>query len=210
MSVSDTAGIKQTALKSSTTVMLLAVALLQSAVLVWMTWERISLLRTGRPILLDAEPVDPRDLFRGDYVVLSYPVGRLKTEEVSGDDVFERHDRVYVSLRKGASGTWQAAAINRELPGTSPDDLVFLRGTVTSVIDRQESGTDTICDQACAEVYVRYGIESYFVPEGEGRKLEEMRDKRRLQIAARVADDGEAAIAGLAIDGKIEYEDPLF
>ena len=88
--------------------------------------------------------------------------------------------------------------------------IVVVRGRVTSVIDREESGTGTVCDQGCAELAVKYGIESYFVPEGEGRKLEEMRNKRRLQIAARVADNGEAAIAGLAIDGKVRYEDPIF
>ena len=197
-------------MKSNTTIALLAIAVLQSAVLVWMMWERISLLRNGQAILLDIEPVDPRDLFRGDYVILSYPIGRLKTETVAGDDKFEKHDPIYVSLQKGETGTWQAVAINRALPEKPGSDLVVLRGTVTYVIDRKESGTNTICDQGCAELSVRYGIESYFVPEGEGRKLEKMRDKRKLQAAIRAADDGEAAIAGLAIDGKVSYEDPVF
>jgi uncharacterized membrane-anchored protein len=57
---------------------------------------------------------------------------------------------------------------------------------------------------------VTYGIESYFVPEGEGRRLEGLaRDKR---MAARVAVDGRgnAAIKGLVIDGVPQYEEPLF
>ena len=66
-------------MKSTTSALLLAVAVLQSAVLGWMLWDRISLLRDGQAILLDVEPVDPRDLFRGDYVILSYPISRMKT-----------------------------------------------------------------------------------------------------------------------------------
>lgn len=196
--------------KSTTTAALLGAALLQSAVLGWMMWERISLLRDGRAILLEVEPVDPRDLFRGDYVILSYPIARLKTETLSGDDKFARHDPIYVSLQRGDAGTWQAVAINKALPEKPENDVIVLRGTVNAVIERAETGTDTICDVECAELSVRYGIESYFVPEGEGRKLEAMRDKRRLQVAARVADNGEAAISGLAVDGKIRYEDPIF
>jgi uncharacterized membrane-anchored protein len=57
---------------------------------------------------------------------------------------------------------------------------------------------------------MRFGIESYFVPEGEGRRLEKLRNDNRLQVAARVTPDGEAAIAGLIIDGTLRYEEPLF
>ncbi len=197
-------------MKITTTAALLIVAILQSAALGWMLWDRISLLRGGQAILLDVEPVDPRDLFRGDFVILSYAISRLKTETIAGDDNFSKHETIYVSLRHGETGTWQAVAVNKTPPETTADDLVVARGKVAWVIDRKESGTGTVCDQGCAELAVNYGIESYFVPEGEGRKLEDMRNKRKLQIAARVADDGEVAIAGLAIDGKVRYEDPIF
>ena len=49
---------------------------------------------------------------------------------------------------------------------------------------------------------MRYGIESFFVPEGKGLELEKaVRDKK---IAARIAVDGKgrAAIKGLLVDGK--------
>ena len=57
---------------------------------------------------------------------------------------------------------------------------------------------------------VRYGIESYFVPQGEGPRLEQLaRDKK---LAALVAVDraGNAAIKGILIDGALQYEEPLF
>ena len=57
---------------------------------------------------------------------------------------------------------------------------------------------------------VTYGIESYFVPEGQGRRLEVQAQEKRM--AARIAVDarGNAAIKGLIIDGVQQYEEPLF
>jgi len=57
---------------------------------------------------------------------------------------------------------------------------------------------------------VRYGIESYFVPEGEGRKLESARNQRKLTIVAAVAPTGRAAIKRLLIDGEPVYDEPWF
>jgi uncharacterized membrane-anchored protein len=34
-------------------------------------------IETGEKIMLRVEPVDPRDLFRGDYVSLSYEISSL-------------------------------------------------------------------------------------------------------------------------------------
>jgi uncharacterized membrane-anchored protein len=59
-------------------------------------------------------------------------------------------------------------------------------------------------------VPLRYGIESYFVPEGQGKRLEALAREKRM--AARIAVDaqGNAAIKALMIDGQLQYEEPLF
>ncbi len=57
---------------------------------------------------------------------------------------------------------------------------------------------------------MRYGIESYFVPEGQGPRLEALaRDKKMAALIA-VDSGGNAAIKGLVIDGVLQYEEPLF
>jgi uncharacterized membrane-anchored protein len=193
--------------RPSTATTLFAAAFIQSAILGWMVWDRIDLLRTGRPIVLDVAPVDPRDLFRGDYLVLSYPVARLRTDLVEGDKTFSPNDRVYVGLRQSEAGAWQAFSIHHARPRLT-GEVVFLRGTVTGV--NGPATGDAPCAGICNIVTLRFGIESYFVPEGEGRRLERLRNDNRMQVAARVTADGEAAIAGLIIDGTLRYEEPLF
>ena len=63
---------------------LAAVALAQTAVLAWMVIDRIQLLRSGREIVLPIVPVDPRDLFRGEYVRLEYPAAQVPLAPADG------------------------------------------------------------------------------------------------------------------------------
>ena len=62
----------------------------------------------------------------------------------------------------------------------------------------------------CEKLSIRYNLESYFVPEGEGRKLEDVRNKGKLSVVAAVLPSGRAAIKRLLIDGQPVYEEPWF
>ena len=55
-----------------------------------------------------------------------------------------------------------------------------------------------------------YGLERYFVPQGEGRAIESARNEGKVSIVAAVTKQGRAAIKRLLIDGKPVYEEPLF
>ena len=62
----------------------------------------------------------------------------------------------------------------------------------------------------CDKLPIKYGLESYFVPEGEGRKLEDARNQQKLRIVAAVLPSGRAAIKRLLLDGEKVYEEPLY
>ncbi len=181
---------------------ILLVAGLLTLVLFGMIWERVDLLRSGRAIVLDVVPVDPRSLFRGDYVILRYPISRIDLGTVEGDKVFSKHDKIYVGLKQNEDATWQAFSVHADKPPVV-GAVAYLKGRVTSAIC-PAGGSD------CSQVRVKYGLESYFVPEGKGKQLEQMIADRRLQVAARVSDDGDAAIEALAVDGTRFYGAPLF
>jgi uncharacterized membrane-anchored protein len=65
-------------------------------------------------------------------------------------------------------------------------------------------------DRFCDSLQIRYDLESYFVPEGEGRKLEQVRNQRKLIVVAAVAPSGRAAIKRLLVDGEAIYDEPWF
>ena len=54
-----------------------AAALVQVALLTVMIVDRVQILRDGKEVTLQSRPVDPRDLLRGDYVVLGYDISQL-------------------------------------------------------------------------------------------------------------------------------------
>ena len=180
------------------------VAGLQTAALAWMIWDRVALLRSGREVVLPIVPVDPRSLFRGDYVILSYPFSRVSTS-LAREPKPTPGAGFYVVLRKAVAegrDDWQADRIVAAMPETLGADEIALKA-------RPQHG-GTIDWSRTFVLSVRYGIESYFVPEGKGRDLEAMvRDKKLAAIVA-VDAKGNAAIKGLSVDGKMIYDAPLF
>ena len=98
-------------------------------------------------------------------------------------------------MQKSAGADWRPVSVVKNRPAAAGEGRIVLRGTVRS------AGT---------ALRITYGIESYFVPEGEGKRLEDLVRERKLQVLLAVAPDGEAAIKGLLIDGELQYEEPLF
>lgn len=185
----------------------------QSLFLGAMVWDRVSLLRSDTVVTLETTPIDPRDLFRGDYVILNYAISNIPLDEIGGDHDFARGDTIYVELALGEP-TAQPVAVWREhrevasghalIRGlvsyvrTTPDDLI-----VPEDAERVEC-------PGCNMISVDYGIESYFVPEGEGRELEHSRNEGRVTVDVALDGSGTAAIKQLRLDGEPVYEEPLF
>ena len=61
----------------------LVLALLQIGFLGWIIAGRAAVLRNGTEVLLKVEPVDPRDLLRGDYVSLGYEISRIPVKLIA-------------------------------------------------------------------------------------------------------------------------------
>ena len=53
------------------------VALGELGFLSWVIAGRAAILRNGQEVVLSVEPVDPRDLLRGDYVRFGYEIAQL-------------------------------------------------------------------------------------------------------------------------------------
>jgi uncharacterized membrane-anchored protein len=176
--------------------LLLAVAIVQIALLANMVHSRVSVLKNGQEILIETGNFDPRDLFRGDYVWFNHQLARLRLKELEGDDEFTGNV-VWVVLKPDAAGVSRPVAVHQNRP---------VETAGMTIIKGRARGLRRPTDQLH---HVRYGIETYFVPEGTGRELERASRKDFFIIVA-VAPSGEAAIKGLKRGGKVIYEEPLF
>ena len=128
----------------------------------------------GAPtVLVQVEPVDPRDLFRGDYVTLGYAFSRTPAGK------YQPGHPVYVTLVAEKDG--RHYRVGEFLYGP-PTSGVFIRGTA------QGYGRAT------------YGIESYYVQEKKGHDYEKAVGERRLWAEVAIEEEGSPAIRGLVIE----------
>ena len=151
-------------------------------------------LRTGTEVMLKTMPVDPRDLFRGDYVTLNYEIGNLDMKKIPAEDsYFYNGEPVYLAMElKNGYG------IPKKIYTTPPEDELYIKGKISNIIYGEN---DEINIQ---ELRVDYGIESYFVPEGRGMEIEKEQRREQKRVDAKVIIDkyGNAVIKSLLIDGK--------
>jgi uncharacterized membrane-anchored protein len=179
-----------------------AAALVQVALLTVMIIDRVQILREGTEVTLQSRPVDPRDFLRGDYVVLGYNISQLPAGPLLGQPA--GNHTVFVKLAPNRDGFYEAVSVHTDAVAVASPD-VLIRGRVAYGASCGTSGR-AFCDK----LQIRYNLESYFVPEGEGRKLEQARNERKLTVVAAVLPSGRAAIKRLLVDGAPVYEEPWF
>ncbi len=176
-------------------------ALAQTGVLAAMVGDRVRLLKTGREITLPIIPVDPRDLFKGEYVRLGYPVSSVPARLLEGPRPAE-NQAFYVVLEKTPDGAWKPVRMALAMPQESSPDRIVLKARAHYAWPLLPTESTTI--------QVRYGIESYFVPQGRGAELEKLAREKKMAALIAIDGRGNAAIKGLIIEGALQYEEPLF
>jgi uncharacterized membrane-anchored protein len=169
---------------------LVAAVFFQLLVLAAMIALHAAPLVFGERILLRVRPVDPRDMFRGDFVVLSYDFSRLQAgmaglpvrpswQRPAADDAWLEDRTVYVSLEPDADGKhYVGAGVSFERPTKGR----YLKGKVA----RSWDGND-----------LHFGIEAFYVEEGHGKSLEQLRNASQLSAEIALTSWGQGTLCSL-------------
>ena len=153
--------------------------ILQIVFLLVMVGTKIFTLKTGTKILLEVVPVDPRDIFRGEYARLNYKISTMNSPEMQK---IKENQIVYVKLRQ-VEKYWEAVSVSKEKPILNKDEIL--------IIGKKRWGNR-----------IEYGIESYFVPEGKAIEIERIRAPAKVSVEVSVDRFGNAAINRIFIDDK--------
>lgn len=168
-----------------------AVAIIQLALISIPLVDRLQVQMGGTVVPLELVPVDPRDLLRGDYVIINLAITQVSTD-VPGSKSVAVGDDVFVGLR--SEGKTPAVPVvvarNREDAG----DLA-IKGIVRSTASNQ--------------IRVDYDIDAFFLPEGEGLIVEQL-DLDRVLLEVSIAPDGRSLPLTLLVDGKVFNSDSNF
>ncbi len=178
------------------------VCLLQTGAIAAIIVNRAMLLTHGREIVLNVVPVDPRDLLRGDYVRLNYGISQVPTPLVEAFEHRGASKTIYVTLERqgqAQTGTWVPVAASPEQPAApETENRIVLKGTLDWPWAWLASNAAYFNPPA---LHVKYGIESYFVPENTGGDLEKATRTGAVKAVVSVGRDGAAAIKGLIVNG---------
>jgi len=175
----------------------------QIGVVATMAISREWVLANGTPYTFQTAPIDPRDIFRGDYVRLNYLFSVLPVERI--DEAIIEHglrkgQKVYLSLVLDPNGIAQGKRLYLSPPKAGP----YLLGRSQQVWPYQyyrQMSPEKRKKIYLGPVSVKYGIEQYYVEQGSGRDIEEIRGSRSgfqvpMLIHTRVSGSGEAVIDG--------------
>ncbi|TIS61776.1 GDYXXLXY domain-containing protein, partial [Mesorhizobium sp.] len=142
-------------------------------------------------VLLRVEPIDPRDLLRGDYIILSYDISRLPVKLIANiptGKLVSDDTPIVVRLRQGADGYWGATtAWFGQAPAPAASDEVDIVGHVSEGWDLSVATT----------IAPDYGIERFYLPEGEGMAIQNDMRVRPFGVRVASAADGAAQIKAL-------------
>ncbi|MEH6785150.1 MAG: GDYXXLXY domain-containing protein [Alcanivorax jadensis] len=148
---------------------LLAALTLQVAILAGVFVNGFYPLWLGKEIRLETRPVDPRDLFRGNYARLGYDFSTLPTAGFRPGDV------IYLPLEQDGQ-VWRGQTPAHQ----PPEQGIYLRGRVSG---SPWGGASR----------VTFGIEALFAPKEKALQLErELRDGAVAVV--KVAPNGRAAL----------------
>lgn len=163
-------------------------------------------LWTGQDVLLRVRPIDPRDLFRGEFVRLDVPATRLrlagtaatavdativrplgawaKPDPMSDRSISSQGRIVYVQLERPA-GSAEHQPVS--LSDTPIANAVNLRGRIRWTHE--------------GLVHLDFGLDAFYMREGRAKPVEDaLREGRLVQIQVAIAPSGRARIRDLFVD----------
>ncbi len=175
------------------TLLIIAIAF-QVLVLAFMAGKREYIAATGTIAYLRTAPIDPRDLFRGDYVRLKYEASLVPLALASADIAEQSKQNaygatVYAQLAVGEGGLAEVTGLSTMKPVSG----LYLKGRLGQPWRFGMAAPGTAA--------VEYGIEAYYVQQGKGLEIEKQQGTRTtiqtpLEMEVAVGGDGTAVIRG--------------
>ncbi|MEJ8473256.1 GDYXXLXY domain-containing protein [Roseibium algae] len=154
--------------------------------------NRLTVQMTGTEVTLAIRPVDPRDLLRGDYVIINLAITRLPSEIAATLEDPVSGETIYLELVPDDKGIAQPTRLARNRADLG---ALAIEGRVTST--------------GSASLTIDYGIDAFYLAEGTGKVIETL-DTARVHLVAALAPDGQSLPLRLLVDGKPFKSDAAF
>lgn len=165
------------------------VALAQLYVPSKMIYDREEILETGTDYKFSTAPIDPSDLFRGKYIILSY---KDNVVDVKNEKSWIATETVYVSLDTDEAGFAKIESISKEKPSENQD---FIKAEVSTV---SSDGTNKLT--------IYFPFDRYYMEESKAYDAElvytkSLQDTTQVAYALVSIKNGDAVLKDVLING---------
>ncbi|MYL32295.1 hypothetical protein GLW08_05930 [Pontibacillus yanchengensis] len=121
----------------------------------------------GETVTLQTAPVDPSDVFYGDYVILNYEVNTIPKGQLSEGEL-ERGDKVYVYLVPNDNGIFEVQRASLQKQNAKENEVIM---------------TGRYEFEANDGFQIDYGIGRYYVEDNSGETYENHQGDMMVEIA---------------------------
>ncbi|MDZ5472456.1 GDYXXLXY domain-containing protein [Bacillus sp. 31A1R] len=156
--------------------------LIPVAVLCSMLMKPLQATTFGDEVVLATIPIDPRDLFYGDYVILDLEIDQVEEtlldEELRKEvhnSTYENQITVYVLLKEGSGGIYTVDRVSKDRP-----EGIFIKGKMEDYLN------EDIENQGRKFVHIHYGLDRFYVEEGTGLELEEQAREGKVLVSVKI------------------------
>ncbi|MDF2903596.1 MAG: hypothetical protein K0S25_1234 [Bacillus sp. (in: firmicutes)] len=161
---------------------LILACLVPVVILLGMTVTPLYTLYNGDEITLQTVPVDPSDVFRGDYVALQYEAEQVSIDLVDKGikDKWEKEFnpiQVYVTLEK-KNDVFTPIKVSVE----KPEKGIFLKGKLNYI----DYAMDTKEYTQVKSAFIEYSLDKYFVEDNTGTDWEKASAKGEIIATVKV------------------------
>lgn len=164
---------------------LLAALLVPVLFLLSLTFKPLMTLQFGETVQLQTQPVDPTDLFRGDYINLFYDMNQLEVKEsailglpAEYTEETLRGEAIYVLLKPSdIEKVYQVASYAMN----PPKEGLYLKGNIRyAYLKGILPSTDDLV------LNIDFGIDRYFIEENSGADLESAAQAGKVLVTLKV------------------------
>ncbi|PCJ17110.1 MAG: hypothetical protein COB02_14740 [Candidatus Cloacimonadota bacterium] len=144
----------------------------------------------GKEVLLKVVPVDPRSLFRGNYVILNYDFSRFSSKKLieTPNRKLMRGTAIYVKLKKiNDTYTIDRASLSPFKEG------IFIKGKLKYPV-YFSSDKKRVKNR---DISASFNIEAFFTNKSKAKQLELKRNQKKLKARVFILPNGKAAIDSL-------------
>jgi uncharacterized membrane-anchored protein len=146
-------------------------------ILLGMCFTPVYTMLNGEEMILQTKPLDPSDLFRGDYVTLQYeaeevPISLVDKAVITRLQKIGGQFDVYVLMEK-KSGVHTPMKVTLE----KPDKGLYLKGTI-NYTDKDNQGQET--------AFLEYNLDNYYLEDNTGTEWEKASAKGEILAKLKV------------------------